>query len=189
MRPVPVKNQFRQKTFPNYRNVSLVEKEGVLIVRISAVNNASIVLLIVFVAALIGALYLVIPALVHVRTLTSAFALLPLTGFLFAWFTMSVRGMLRNLCAIELFAGSGVFRWSYELYRWTRTLEVAQYDVTAVTATNRWYANRLSVTIGRKEYSITGLLDEDLARVTRKLKRALPPTHAPQTASSSPSHS
>jgi hypothetical protein len=191
MRPAPVKDQFRQKSFPNYRNVSLAEKEGVLIVGISAVNNAGSFLLIIFVAVavLIGALYLVIPALVHARTLTEAFAMLLLMVFLFAWFTIAARENLRKLCVIELCAGSGVFRWSYQLYRSTRTLEAPQHDATAVTATNRWYSNRLSVTIGGKVYSVTGLLDEDLAAITRKLRCALPLNPVPQTASSSPSHS
>jgi hypothetical protein len=167
---------FQRKRYPNYRNVTSMEKNGALRIKISAVSNWGFYAggLTIISAVFAGGCWIFLPPLFSVRTLTEALALLLAIAFLLLWCGIGARFVLENLCSVELLVGNGIFCWRYRILRWSKAFEAQQRDVTAVTAKARWYRNRLSVTAGGRTYSLDSLLDEDLAIISRELRLALP---------------
>src|SRR5437764_7398972 len=167
---------FQHKRYPNYRNVSSMETNGVLIIKIDIVSNWGFyaVLLPVILGVFVGGCWIFVPALFRVKTLTDAFSFLPFIGFLLLWCAILSRIALERLCAIELFAGQGIFRWSYRILRWGKDIEAREEDVTAVIAKVRWYGNQLNITMAGRTYSLGDLMDDDMTIVARELRRALP---------------
>ena len=111
------------------------------------------------------------PALFRVKTMTDALSLLPFIAFLLLWCGIESRIALETLCAIELFAGKGIFRWSYRILHWGKDIQAREEDVTAVIAKTRWYGNRLNVSMAGRTYSLGDLMDEDMTIVARELRR------------------
>src|ERR1700733_8771090 len=146
---------FQRKRYPNYRNVSSMETNGALIIKIDSVSNRGFYAawLIVILGVFGGGCWMFVPAFFRVKTLTDALSLLPFIGFLLLWCGIGSRIALERLCAIELFAGKGLFRWSYRILRWGKDIEAREEDVTAVIARARWYGNRLNVTMAGRTYS------------------------------------
>jgi hypothetical protein len=168
---------FQHKRYPNYRNVSSMEtKNGVLIIKIDSVSNRGLyaIWLTVTLGVFVGGCWIFVPPLLRVNTLMDALAVLLPIGFLLLWCGIMSRVALERLCAIELFAGKGIFRWSYRVLRWGKNLEGREEDVTAVVAKARWYGNRLNVTMAGRTYSLGDLMDEDMTIIARELRRALP---------------
>jgi hypothetical protein len=153
-----------------------MHKNGSLLIKIDAVSNWGFYAagLMIVSGVFVFGLWIFVPALLKVRTLTEAlYCLIPVT-FLLLWFTIGLRIILERLCSVELSVGRGMFRWRYQMSFWRRELEARQDDVTAVIAKARWYGNRLNVTMHGKTYSLGDLLDEDMDIVARELRRALP---------------
>lgn len=167
---------FQHKRYPNYRNVSSMETKGALIIKVDSVSNRGFyaIWLIVILGVIVGACWIFVPALFRVKTLTDALSFLPVIAFLLLWCGIESRIALERLCAVELFAGKGIFRWSYRILRWGKDIEARQEDVTAVIAKTRWYGNRLSISMAGRTYSLGDLIDEDMTIIARELRRALP---------------
>lgn len=167
---------FQHKRYPNYRNVSSIETNGVLIIKVDSVGNRGFyaVCLAMIWGGFVGGCCILVQALFQLKTPTGAFLFIPLFGFLLLWCGIGSRIALERLCKIELFVGKGIFRWSYRILRWGKDIEARQEDVTAVTGKTRWYGGRLSITMSGRTYSLGNLIDEDVTTIARELRRALP---------------
>ncbi len=168
---------FQNKRYPNYRNVSSIQKNGsLLLIKIDAVSNWGFytISLVITAGIFVCGLWIFMPALLKLRTFNEALYCLPFIGFLLLWFIGGMRIILQRLSSVELYAGRGSFRWSHTIWRWRRDIEARQEDVTAVIAKTRWYGNRLNITISDRTYSLGDLLDDDIAIVAQELRRALP---------------
>lgn len=166
----------QRRRYPNYRTISSIRKNGFLVIKINAVSNRGFYAsaLLIISAFFAGTCWSFAQMLHKVRTLTEALAFLLVFAFVLLWFVVGSRIILQRLSSIELFAGSGMFRFSHQVLRWRKDIEVPQQDVSAVTATVRWYGNRLNITMNGKTYSVGDLLDEDVAIIDKELRRALP---------------
>ena len=124
-------------------------KNGALIIKIDSVSNWGFYAawLPVILGGFVGGCWIFVPALFRAKTLTDALAFLLPIGFLLLWCGIGLRIALERLCAIELFAGKGIFRWNCRILRWGKNIEAREEDVTAGIAKARWYGNRLTVTI------------------------------------------
>lgn len=153
-----------------------METNGALVIKIDSVSNRGFyaVWLTVTLGVFVGGCWIFVPVLFRVNTPMDALAVLLPIGLLLLSCGIMSRIALERLSAIELFAGKGIFRWSYRVLRWSKDLEAREEDVTAVVAKARWYGNRLSVTMAGRTYSLGDLIDEDMTIIARELRRALP---------------
>jgi hypothetical protein len=156
-----------------------MEKSGSsLLIKIGAVSNRGFyaVGLTIVSGVFLCACWIIAVALFKVRTLAEAVAVLLAAVFVFVWCMAGSRIILERLSVVELSVGSGIFRWTYRIWRWSRDIEALRDDVTAVEAKVRWYGNRLNVIMNGKTYSLGDLLDDDIEIVARELRSALPKT-------------
>jgi hypothetical protein len=168
---------FQRKRYPNYRSVTSMEKSASsLLIKIDAVSNRGFyaVGLTIVSGVFLSACWIIAVAFSKVRTLAEAVAVLPAPVFMFVWCMVGSRFILERLSVVELSVGRGIFRWRYQIWRWSRDIEARRDDVTAVEGKVRWYGNRLIVMMNGKTYSLGGLLDDDVEKVARELRRELP---------------
>lgn len=176
---------FERKRYPNFRNVTSRQEHGCLIVEVSPVGNyGSYVfgLLLVPVIFLWGS-WMFAAAVLRANTkadlATRAAYCLPFIAFLFLWFFVGARIILKRLSSIELSAGRGVFKWTQRTFRWTKEISAREENVTAVVADARWYRKALTLKMSGKIYALDDLLEDDLELLARQLRMRLGIANSP----------
>ena len=176
---------FQRKRYPNFRNVTAKQEQGRLVIEVSPVGNyRSYVfgLLLTSVVFLWGS-WIFATAILRANTkadlLTRGAYCLPFIAFVFLWFFVGARIILKRLSSIELSIGHGVFKWTQRTFRWTKEISVCEGDVAAVIEDARWYRRTLKLTLNGKIYALDDLLEDDLKSLALQLRVRLGTANLP----------